>query len=184
MLIADSLSPEQIEIAETAENAADVIGKLSIRIAAALNVETQLIEDATLAREQTRTTAFRNGAAIPHCRLDELNDFGIAMMILKKPIRWDNEGHAVDTVMMLAGPSKQIPDQLRILANSSQLLNSSALRNKLKQAPNAEGACKLMVAAETAVEKKRSEEGLLRELHRDQGDSVDQLTEVVEGFEW
>jgi len=180
----ESLSQETIEISETAENAADVIGRLSDKLAGLLGMERDPIERAVLAREQARTTAFTNGAAIPHCRLPELARFGIAVMILRRPIRWDNEGHAVDTVMMIAGPSKSIPEHLRILANSSQLLDSPALRAKLKQAPDTRSAYALIVAAEQAVERRRSQEGMLREFRRDQANGVDHLSEVADTFAW
>ncbi len=184
MLVEDSLSPGTIEIADTAANAGEVIARLSDKLADRLELGSEIVERAVLTREQTRTTAFTNGAAIPHCRLSELEKFGIAMMILRKPIRWDNEGHAVDIVMMIAGPSKNVPEHLRILANSSQLLDSSALRAKLKQAPDPAAAYKLMVVAEQAVEQRRSQEGMLRELHRDQANGVDYLSKTVDEFKW
>ena len=184
MLINQGLSPETIEIADSVENAAHAIGRLSDRLAASLEIDRDGVEHAIHAREQARTTAFANGAAIPHCRLPNLNRFGVAMMILRKPVRWDNEGHAVDTIMMIAGPPKSVPEHLRILANSSQLLDSPALRAKLKQAPDTLSAYKLLSAAEQAVERRRSEEGMLRELRKDQANSVDYLSEVVDKFSW
>ena len=184
MLVEESLSGETIEISDTANNATDVISRLSDKLAGILEVDREVIERAVLTREQARTTAFTNGAAIPHCRLPDLKRFGIAMMILRQPIRWDNEGHAVDTVMLIAGPSKNVPDHLRILANSSQLLDSPALRAKLKQAPDNGSAYKLMVAAEQAVERRRSEEGMLRELRKDQANGTDHLSGVVRDFDW
>lgn len=184
MLVEESLSPEAIEIADSAESAPEVIGRLSERLAAVLKVDRDVIEHAVLAREQARTTAFTNGAAIPHCRLADLNRFGIAMMILGRPIRWDNEGHAVDVILMMAGPVTNIPEHLRILANSSQLLDSFALRTKLKRAPDPASAYRLVVAAERAVEARRSREGMLRELHRDQANGIDYLSEVMEQFDW
>ena len=184
MLVHESLSPENIVIADNAENAGGIIAQLSEKIAAALGIERETIENAIHAREQSRTTAFANGAAIPHCRLDGLEQFGIAMMILRQSIRWDNEGHAVDTVLMISGPVNNVSDHLRILANSSQLLDSRALRAKLKSAPNAESAYKLMQAAEQVVEQRRSKEGMLRELRSEQANGGDYLSEVAEDFEW
>jgi PTS system nitrogen regulatory IIA component len=184
VLIEDSLSPENVVMAETAKNSAEIIHQLADRIAARLGLDCNPIEEAVLTRERARTTAFTNGAAIPHCRLAELTRFGMAMMILRKPIRWDNQGHAVDIILMIAGPSRNIPEQLRILANSSQVLDSAALRAKLKQAPNPEGVCQLLSAAEQAVERRRAEEGVLRELRRDQADAADYLVDVVNKFLW
>jgi len=184
VLVEESLSPETMEIADGADSAADVIARLCGRLGPLLGVERDTIEHAVLAREQARTTAFTNGAAIPHCRLPGLKRFGIAVMILRRPVRWDNEGHAVDTVMMIAGPPKSVPEHLRILANSSQLLDSPTLRAKLKRAPDTQSAYELMVMAERAVERRRSEEGMLRELRKEQANGVDYLSEVVDKFNW
>ena len=186
MLVQESLSPETIEIIDRSDNAADVIARLSAKVSSVLGIEPDVVERATLDRERSRTTAFTNGAAIPHCRLPGLERFAVGLMILRQSVRWDNEGHAVDTVMLIAGPSDNVSDHLRILANSSQLLDSSALRAKLKSAPDAEAAYRLMEKAEEVVEQRRSREGMLRELRRDEhnGAAGDILAEVVAKFEW
>ena len=173
-----------IAIAERAENAADVIARLSEKLAALLAVHAETIQQAILDRERTRTTALANGAAIPHCRMPALSRFGIAVMVLQQPVRWDDNGHTVDTVVMIAGPSENVPGHLRILANSSQLLDSPGLRSKLKRAPDARSAYDLIAAAEEAVEHRRSQEGMLRELRRDQENGADYLSTVAEKFDW
>lgn len=184
MLIAESLSPENVILCETAISTTDVIRQLAGKLAKRLGQDRTTIEEAVIARERARTTAFTNGAAIPHCRLAELDRFGIAMMILKKPVRWDSQGHSVDIIMMIAGPSQHIPEQLRILSNSGQVLDSPAIRTKLKRSPDAKAICELMAAAEKAVEARRARDGVLRELRRDQLDSADYLAEVADTFEW
>jgi len=185
-LIHNSMSAETILLVDHAKNAADVIVQLSEVLATWLAVDPKTIEQAIRERESTRTTAFANGAAIPHCRLPGLDTFGIAIMVLTQPVRWDNEGHAVDTIMMIAGPSTNVGEHLRILANCSQLLDSPALRAKLKRAPDARSARKLLTAAEEAIEQRRSQEGVLRELHKEQanGGQVDHLAGVADRFEW
>jgi nitrogen PTS system EIIA component len=184
VLVHQCLSTESIVIFPKAENSAEVVKKLSGRLATLLGVDQQEIENAVWNREKARSTAFANGAAIPHCRLNGLKQFGIALLILQQPIRWDNEGHAVDTILMIAGPADAVSQHLRILANTSQLLDSHALRNKLKQAPNPEAAYELISAAEETVEKRRSEHGIMRELHRDHLHNGDYLEEVADKFNW
>ncbi len=186
MLITDSLSPEAIHITDRTESAAAAIRALSQSLANALGCEPETIERAIMNRERTRTTAFANGAAIPHCRLAGLNRFASALMILQSPIRWDNEGHAVDTILMIAGPADNVSDHLRILANSSQLLDSPSFRAKLRKAPGPRQAYDLVAAAEKAVEQRRQEAGMLRELRKDQEPRgrVDYLSQVVSEFNW
>ena len=184
--IQNSLSAETILLVDHIKSAAEVIAQLSEELSAYLTLDAKTLERAILERESTRTTAFANGAAIPHCRLPGLKTFGIAIMVLTQPVRWDNEGHAVDTIMMIAGPTAKVGEYLRILANSSQLLDSPALRAKLKRAPDPQSARKLLAAAEKAIEQRRSQEGMLRELRRDQanGGQVDYLAGIADRFEW
>lgn len=184
MLVEQSLSTEAILIMDQAENSSSVLSALSAKVAQALDVDAERIEHAVSDRERARTTAFPNGSAVPHCRLPGLKQFGMGMMILRQPVRWDNEGHAVDTVILIVGPSENVSDHLRILANCSRLLDSPAVRGKLKRAPNPEAVYALMTAAEAAIEQRRSREGVLRELRPEAGQSHDELGEVAARFEW
>ncbi len=184
MLVHNSLSPETIFIADNAESASEVIGRLATELSARLGVDRAVLHRAVMDRERARTTAFSNGAAIPHCRLAGLKRFGIAVLILHQPVRWDNDGRAVDTVMMIAGPTDQVSDHLRILANSSQLLDSKAVRAKLKTAPTPQSAYDLLSAAEVAVEQRRTHDGMLREIRKDEAGPADYLSQVAGQFTW
>lgn len=185
-LINNSLSTETILLLDHIKSAADAITQLSADLAAYLDMDPMTIEKAILERESTRTTAIANGAAIPHCRLPGLRTFGIAIMVLTQPLRWDNEGHDVDIIMMIAGPTSNVGEHLRILANGSQLLDSPSLRAKLKRAPDTKSARKLLAVAEEAIEQRRNQEGMLRELRKDQanGGQIDYLAAVADRFIW
>ncbi len=185
MLITQNLSPETIVLASQVQTADEVIELLSAKLAPVLAVEQGVIKRAIISRERARTTAFPNGAAIPHCRLPGLRRFGCALLILQKPVRWDHEGHAVDTVLMIVGPSESVSDHLRILANSSQILDSPAIRTRLKASPDSPRAYELIAAAEDAIERRRQETGMLRELRdRPAGRACDYLAEIANRFEW
>jgi PTS system nitrogen regulatory IIA component len=184
LLVRDSLSPETVFISDTAESASEVIGQLATELAQRLGVDRALLHRAVMDRERARTTAFSNGAAIPHCRLPGMRRFGIAVLVLHQPVRWDNDGRAVDTIMMIAGPTDQVSDHLRILANSSQLLDSKAIRTKLRAAPTPQAAYELLSAAEAAVEQRRSQDGMLREIRKEDAGPSDYLSEVAARFEW
>jgi mannitol/fructose-specific phosphotransferase system IIA component (Ntr-type) len=184
VLVKECLVADSIEIMDGAENAEEIIHHLSEKLAEALKVDADTIEQAVLERERTRTTALPNGAAIPHCRLPKLKEFAMGLVVLRQPVRWDNEGHAVDTIMMIAGPVEAVSDHLRVLANASQLLDSPAIRAKLKSAPNCQAAYELVDAAERALEDRRSKMGLLREIRRENGGNGHYLTEVADQFEW
>jgi len=185
VLVHESLSPETIEILDGSSPASELISRMSEQLATRLTVDPARLEKAVLEREKARTTALPNGAAIPHCRLPDLQQFRIAMAILQEPIAWDDEGHQVDVVLMIAGPSKNVPEHLRILANSSQLLDSQTLRAKLQKAPDGAAAYELISAAEEVIEERRSQTGMLREVRKDQENgNGDFLADVANRFEW
>lgn len=184
MLIQRCLAPENIELRETVRDRNQAIVALARKLADFLKGDWSAIEQAVLTREQARTTAFTNAAAIPHCRLPGLRDFGMALMILRNPVTWDDEGHAVDTIAMIAGPRQNVSAHLRLLANSSQLLDSPSLLGKLKLAPDPKAACDLICAAEEAIERRRAEHGMLREFRGDHQNGSDYLREVVDQFNW
>jgi len=184
VLIRNSLSPETIEVVESTPTAADVIRLLSERIAQVAGLDSRRIEKAVLEREQTRTTAFSNGAALPHCRLADLSKFVTGLALFRKPLRWDADGHAVDRVMLIAGPVAAVSDHLRILANGSQILDSPSIHNRLRTVPDAHSAFELIAAAEEAIEARRSHMGILTEVRREGAEDKDYLRNVADQFEW
>ncbi len=185
MLLKNGLSTQAIVLLESADSAAQVIGLLAARMADRPAIHAERIEQAVLERERTRTTAFSNGAALPHCRLPDLPRFIIGLAILRKPVRWDTEGHAIDTVLMVAGPAQAISDHLRILANASQLLDSASVHARLRTAPDADSAYALLIAAEEAIEQRRALLGALTEVRRNvEGEDRDHLRAVAERFIW
>ena len=184
MLIQRCLASENIELRETVQDRDQAIAALARKLADFLKCDRSAVEQAVLTREKARTTAFANAAAIPHCRLPGLRDFGMALMILRQPVVWDDEGHAVDTIAMITGPSHNVSAHLRILANSSQLLDSPSLRGKLRLAPDPQAAHDLICAAEEAIERRRAEHGMLREFHGDHKNGGDYLHQVAERFNW
>lgn len=184
MLIRNSLSPATIEILESARDAGEVIEKLCRRIGVSAGLDATRIEHAVLDRERTRTTAFPNGAALPHCRLPDLSKFVTGLAVLRKPVRWDSERHAVDRVMLITGPLSAVSDHLRILANGSQILDSAAIQTKLQRASEAHSAYELVAAAEQAIEARRTQVGVLTEVRREANGKQDYLLEVADQFAW
>ena len=149
-----------------------------------MTIDAGVLNRSVLERERARTTAFNNGAAIPHCRLPGLRRFGAAMMILKSPVTWDSDGRNVDTVLLIVGPADHVSDHLRILANASQMLDSAAVRVNLAAAPDPASVYAVISAAEQALEQRRAEQGVLQEIRKEPRPPHDHLSEAVKGFNW
>ena len=185
MLITDNLSVDCIVRADRGEGQSATLQLMAALIAPVVGSEARRIETGLLDRERVRSTAFTNGVAVPHCRLPGLKRFGVGLLVLDAALRWDQDGHAVDTVLAVAGPSECISDHLRILANASQLLDSASIRAKLKSAPDSQRAWDLLRAAEESVERRRDEAGALREVRPEVRRTTEtHLAEVADRFSW
>lgn len=185
MLICESLAVEAIMIGASQPDTAGVIRRLSVPMAARLGLPALTIEQACLERERARSTALPNGVAIPHCRLANAERFAVSLAVLDQSIPWDQQEQPVEVVMMIAGPARSISDHLRILANSSRMLDSPAIRERLKLAPDAGSVHALLCAAEEAIEQRRAAQGILHELRgTPTQDGADFLAVVAGRFDW
>jgi nitrogen PTS system EIIA component len=184
MLIQDALSEDAVELISSPATTARILQRVAGRLATDMGLIEREILDAVLQREQSRSTALPCGAAIPHCRLPGLQRFGAGVAVLHDPIAWDRAGNQVDVVLMLVGPSSSVPDHLHLLANSTQILANPQIREKLRTAPDAASARLLLVAAEDAVERRRSSDGMLHDVRGGQEQHPDDLADVARRFDW
>jgi len=185
MLISQALGSDSILLRARFSDAVEAIGRLSELAAARLGEDASVVRKAVLDREATRSTALPNGSAVPHCRLAGRSRFAVALATLAEPLIWDQRGNEVDTIVLIASPEDRVADHMRILANSTQMLDSTAFREKLRSAPSAQHAYELVRAAESIIEERRSQLGVLREMQTaSRSEQVDELVELVEAVCW
>ena len=187
MLISQGLTAQAILLRAHGAGSEDVIRRLAPLVARALGAPDEALSQAVLVRERTRSTALPNGSAIPHCRMPGLPRFGIGVATFDQPAPWDDAGRDVATVFLIAAPSESISDHMRVLANSSQMLDSVSFRLKLRSAPTPELARDLIATAEKVIEERRARMGALREVRpaKDNGaDKYDELVELVNSVCW
>lgn len=85
---------------------------------------TEVIERLT-ERERLGSTGFGGGSAIPHAKLDGLDQLRGAVLLLAQPIAFDAVDEApVDIVFMLLSPADSGADHLKMLARISRLLRN------------------------------------------------------------
>ncbi len=107
-------------------------------LAASTGVAVPDLLAALLERENSGTTGFGAGTAIPHGRLPGLARIGGAILRLAEPVEWDAvDGLPVDLVFALAGPADPGPDHLKTLARVSRALRDKALVAKLRGSADA-----------------------------------------------
>jgi PTS system nitrogen regulatory IIA component len=97
-----------------------------------------LITDSLFARERLGSTGLGHGVAIPHGRIKGLKQPLAAVLQLASPIGFDApDEQPVQLLIFLLVPEAATQKHLEILSEIAELLSDSALREQMKQAPQA-----------------------------------------------
>lgn len=87
------------------------------------SIDTQHLYKKLLEREAIGSTGFSDGIAIPHCSLDNINDFVIGILISKNGIDFQAaDGKPTKLFMYIIAPTKQRNKHIRILSELSKVL--------------------------------------------------------------
>ncbi len=101
--------------------------------------------DALAARERLGCTGLGHGVAIPHGRVDFINEPIGAAITLAEPIEFDApDGEPVDIVVGLLIPGSEVDGHLQILASLAKFLNAEDNRKAIRNAATADEIHKLL----------------------------------------
>jgi PTS system nitrogen regulatory IIA component len=90
-------------------------------------------------REELSTTGFGNGIAIPHCRLDDVEDFVVGILTVPDGVDFSAmDGQPVKLFVFIVAPASGSNDHIKILSAISQVLNAPEHVSEMIQAPSAE----------------------------------------------
>ena len=90
-------------------------------------------------RERLGSTGVGYGVAIPHARLEGLEEVRAVFARLETPLDYDAiDDRPVDLVVLLLAPADAGGDHLKALAQISRLLRREDMRARLRSAPTAE----------------------------------------------
>lgn len=109
--------------------------------------ECQAFYDALLRREQIVTTGIGMGVAIPHAKLETLQEFFIVIGILRRGVDWQAlDGAPVRLIFMIGGPDSRQKEYLHILSALTTALKEEDRRKKMLHASSAEEVLALIQA--------------------------------------
>ncbi len=95
-------------------------------------MEADRILRAVMERERIMSTGVGKGLAIPHGKVNGLNDSHVAFARLREPIEYGSiDGQPVNLVFMLVGPESQGSAHIRMLSRISRLMNNESFRSEL-----------------------------------------------------
>ena len=89
-------------------------------------------------REKLGTTAFGNGIAIPHARIEGIQNAKIILLKLTEAIDFNSiDGNKVDIVMSLFVPNDNNEMHVELLSSIASLLDNQVFREKIRTANTA-----------------------------------------------
>jgi nitrogen PTS system EIIA component len=119
--------------------------ELSQQAAALTGLHERVIFDVLLQREKLGTTGIGRGIAIPHGKMQELEQLHGIFARLPKPIDFDAiDEQPVDLIFLLLAPESAGADHLKALARISRLLRDDAVCAKLRGADDPEALFALL----------------------------------------
>ena len=88
-------------------------------------------------REKLGTTAFGNGIAIPHARIDNLSEAKIIILKLETAIDFNSsDGEKVDLIVSLLAPNNKNELHIQILSKIAEMLDDKVFREKIRNCSN------------------------------------------------
>jgi fructose-specific phosphotransferase system IIA component len=108
-----------------------------------------VVLDAVMKREQTRSTGIGSGIAIPHGKCTAVKELVMGMGIAPKPIDFASvDGKGVTIVILLVSPLDKTGPHIQALAKISKLMLDGQFRQALTEADSADEVYELVSAKE------------------------------------
>jgi nitrogen PTS system EIIA component len=122
---------------------------LATAMAGRLNQPREKVLEAILAREKLGSTALGRGVAMPHARVDWLDQPAAVLARLARPIEMEaRDGEPVDLVFLVLWPDAASEGFLPALSNICRALRDNQLPRQLRQARSADEALRSLQAAD------------------------------------
>ncbi|MBT9469975.1 MAG: PTS sugar transporter subunit IIA [Pseudomonadota bacterium] len=141
MLIRDILTERDIVLDVLATDKAAVLARAAILLARTAGADQQTIGEALVAREQTGSTGFGSGVAIPHALVGGISAPTACLLLLGQPVAYDAiDERPVDIALGLLWPKHDTRGFLPGLAQIARVMRSGRTRKLLRTAPTAAAA--------------------------------------------
>jgi PTS system nitrogen regulatory IIA component len=156
MKLSDVIRRECIQINGVFEDKAMVlceIAALARKSPLCRNVPEEAILEALQERETLGSTAFGNGVAIPHCRLNNVRDFVVGLISIPDGVDFEAlDQKKVHLIIFIIAPTADNTTHVRLLSSISQALQDPAGVKKMIAAKTEKGLCdRLIQAAEKDI---------------------------------
>jgi PTS system nitrogen regulatory IIA component len=143
------LKPEAVKVLTSASSKKRLMHDLSELAEQAYGMPSGVVLDALLAREALGPTGVGHGVALPHARLEGIEEVSGAFVLLDKPIDFNSvDRQPVDIAFALFAPEHAGVDHLKALALVSRTLRDASYCAKLRANPNPTTLYTLLTSSE------------------------------------
>lgn len=133
MRLSDILKPEGVKLLASSSSKKRLFHDLGEMAESCLGLPSQEVIDALLERESLGPTGVGHGIALPHARLDQLDEVRGLFVRLEKPLDYNSvDRQPVDLVFALLAPVNAGVDHLKALALVSRTMRDSSVCAKLR----------------------------------------------------
>lgn len=137
MVFSKLLKPEAVKVLTSASSKKRLMHDISDLCEQAYHLKSDVVLDALLEREALGPTGVGHGIALPHARLDGLENVVGVFVLLDKPIDFGSvDRQPVDIAFALFAPEDAGVDHLKALALVSRTLRDSSICEKLRSNHN------------------------------------------------
>ena len=117
--------------------------------AGGLLLDRDVVLEAVLTRERTRSTGTGAGIAIPHGKCKAVKQLVMAIGIAHEPIEFESiDGKPVTILILLVSPADQTGPHIQALAQISRLMLDEEFKQKLENAATADEVYELLNSRE------------------------------------
>lgn len=135
LCIADLLDPARVDLECRLTSKKRLMEHVASMLARGTGVEEQAVFRVLIERERLGSTGVGHGVALPHGRIEDIDDAILALATLDEPLDYQApDGQQVQIVVGLLVPKNANDTHLQILAHLAQLLNQPGLRDRLLRA--------------------------------------------------
>ena len=133
MDFAKLLKPEAVKVLTSASSKKRLMHDIGDLVSNAYGLNASEVVEALIARESLGPTGVGHGVALPHARLDGLEEVIGAFVLLDKPIDFSSvDRQPVDVAFALFAPENAGVEHLKALALVSRTLRDEAICAKLR----------------------------------------------------
>ena len=137
MDFAKLLKPEAVKVLTAASSKKRLLHEIGDLVSGVYGLDTRIVVESLLARENLGPTGVGNGVALPHAHIEGLESVVGAFVLLDRPVDFDSvDRQPVDIVFALFAPLNAGVEHLKALALVSRTLREASIRAKLRSNPD------------------------------------------------